>query len=132
MNYSTQHRDLTEVIPPHDANAERQFLGACLLMPNLVNGVLRSEDFFDDAHQRIYAAMVKLRDDGKVIDEVRLFDLLERRGDWEAIGGAGYLGRVVNSVVSATAALFHAEIIYEKSRLRRQLQMASGVRQKVA
>ena len=62
-----------------DLNAEKGVLGSILLMPDVIDDVIliiRAEDYFDEAHQKLYQTMKDMHDDGQKIDTM----LLRRTG----------------------------------------------------
>ena len=68
---------------PHNLEAERSVLGAILLHNdafNLAAEVIDSNDFFRDAHRRIFDKMVKLAERNDAIDLVTLKEELGRTG----------------------------------------------------
>jgi replicative DNA helicase len=76
--------------PPADVDAELGVLGSILLMPDTcdeVSLVLRAEDFYDDANQRLFRQMQEMHDAGRKIDVTLLVDRLKASGEFETIGG---------------------------------------------
>ena len=62
---------------PHNLEAERGVLGAILIHNDAFNQaaeLLDSEDFFRDAHRRVFDKMVNLNERGDAIDLVTLKD----------------------------------------------------------
>ena len=113
--------ELLDRQPPADMDAEVGVLGSILIMPEAIDEVallLRSEDFYGDANQRLYRQLTEMHDAGMKIDITLLSDRLRATGDFEEIGGAAYLGRLINAVPHAAHAAFYAKIVAEKSTLR--------------
>ena len=82
-------------LPPQSIEAEQSVLGSMLIDRDAVIEVadfLRPEDFYRQAHGRIYAAMLELSERREPVDIVTVAEALERTGDLEAIGGRAYLG----------------------------------------
>src|SRR5690348_4308200 len=76
---------------PATIEAEKAVLGAILLRPSFL-GVcldfrLQPEDFSLDSHQQLYAAFVRIHDDGGPVDLVTLIDEL----DVDTVGGMAYI-----------------------------------------
>lgn len=120
--------DPADKVPPHNLDAERCVLGAILLDPEVLNdvaSVLTPDDFFREAHQVVYRAMLAMRDAGVGIDAVTLADELEPRGRLERIGGDELLGQIANSVPHSLNAPRHAEIVRQKSISRQLIQSAT-------
>lgn len=106
---------------PHNAEAERVVLGAVLLDNRALMSVgkLRSGDFHRTAHVSIYDAMVAMSDRGAEIDPVTLRAELAARGALEAVGGAAYLGSLIEGVPRASNVGPWARLIRRQSAKRR-------------
>ena len=90
--------EILDRLPPHSAEAEQGVLGSLILNPNLCDDVcliVGTDDFYADAHRRLYAQMIAMHDDGGQIDITLLVDRLKQSGELEAIGGKAYLAEVV-------------------------------------
>src|SRR3954452_18302109 len=100
-------RPLTEVRdrqPPFDLQAEIGVLGSIVLLPDVLDDVvmiLRPDDFYDDAHRKLYRKMCELNESSKKIDPTLLTDRLKAAGEYESIGGAAYLSKIINAVPNA-------------------------------
>src|SRR5436190_15274908 len=114
-------RPLTELMdrqPPFDLQAEIGVLGSIVLLPDVLDDViqiLRPDDFYDDAHRKLFLHMTALHESSKKIDPTLLVDRLKSAGDFESVGGAAYLSKVINAVPNAAHATYYAEIVREKS-----------------
>jgi len=119
-----------ELARPHNLDAERAVLGSLLLDNEVipeVSRVLRPEDFYQSAHQAIYGAVLELHDQGKPVDLTLLTDSLRRTGKLEETGGYMYLAGLENHVLATSAAVEHAEMVAEKSTLRRLMAAAETI-----
>jgi replicative DNA helicase len=115
---------------PHNLEAERSVLGAILLHNdafNLAAEVIDANDFFRDAHRRIFDRMVKLSERGNAIDLVTLKDELGRAGEIEQVGGPAYIAALVDGVPRSTNIEHYARIIKEKSTLRSLIFSANKI-----
>ncbi|MEI8211265.1 MAG: replicative DNA helicase [Planctomycetota bacterium] len=115
---------------PFDVTAEKAVLGCMLLSPDVVNElalVLRADDFFDDAHQKLYATMFHLFDTGRKIDITLLVNELKNRGEFDLIGGAAYLAQLAHSVPNAAHAVYYGEIVRSKATLRRLINASTEI-----
>jgi replicative DNA helicase len=119
-------------VPPHALEAERAVLGALLLDPALVNDAiglpLAPDDFYRDAHQKIYRSILSLHERGERPDSVTLSDELQKRGELEAIGGRAELARIFDYGVTTANLDSHARIVIDKALLRRLI----GASQEIA
>ncbi len=115
---------------PHNLEAERSVLGAILLHNdtfNIAAEVIDSDDFFRDAHRRIFDKMVKLAERGDAIDFVTLKEELNRSGDLDEVGGPAYIAALVDGVPRSTNVEHYARIIKEKATLRRLIFSANKI-----
>jgi replicative DNA helicase len=115
---------------PHNLEAERSVLGAILLHNdafNLAAEVIDSNDFFRDAHRRIFDKMVTLAERGDAIDLVTLKEELGRSGDLDGVGGPAYIAALVDGVPRSTNVEHYARIIKEKATLRHLIFSANKI-----
>ncbi|MBI3466124.1 MAG: replicative DNA helicase [Planctomycetes bacterium] len=113
--------------PPHSLEAERNVLGSVLISPECCDDLallLRAEDFYSPANQKLFAHIMGMHDEGLPLDETLLVDRLKRSGDFEEIGGTLYLAEVALAVPTAANAAYYARIVQDKS-LARSLILAS-------
>jgi replicative DNA helicase len=89
--------------------------------------ILRPDDFYDDAHRKLFEHMTALHESGKKIDDTLLVNRLKTAGDYELVGGAAYLSKVVNAVPNAAHANYYAEIVREKATFRGMIYAATEI-----
>ncbi|PWW08811.1 primary replicative DNA helicase [Paenibacillus cellulosilyticus] len=117
-------------IPPQNLEAEQAILGAVLLQGEaLITAMerVKSDDFYSAAHQRIFEAMVELGEGGQPIDLVTLTAYLQDRQMLEEAGGITYLAKLANAVPTAANVEYYAQIVEEKSMLRRLIRTATNI-----
>ncbi|MCC3376809.1 replicative DNA helicase [Cohnella sp. REN36] len=117
-------------VPPQNLEAEQAVLGAILLETEaLITAMerVRTEDFYSVAHQRIFEAMVDLGEDNQPLDLITLTAMLQDRGQLEEIGGVTYLAKLANAVPTAANVDYYAQIVEEKSMLRRLIRTATQI-----
>jgi replicative DNA helicase len=115
---------------PHNLEAERSVLGAILLHNDAFNAaaeVIDANDFFRDAHRRIFDKMVRLQDKGDAIDLVTLKEELTRAGELDEVGGPAYISALVDGVPRSTNVEHYARIIKEKATLRNLIFSANKI-----
>lgn len=116
-------------VPPQAPELEEAVLGACMLEKDTFAQVLEiiqsAECFYNDAHQKIYAAMRRLFDKGTPVDLLTITDELRKTSELELVGGAYYLSRLTMSVLSSAHVEAHARIVMEKF-IQRELIRISG------
>jgi replicative DNA helicase len=118
---------LRDAVPSHNEDAEIATLGAVLIdaeaLPTIIP-LLRPEDFYRGAHQRIYEAVLALFDRGQSIDLITLTDELRARGTLELCGGGAYVSRLTSAVPTSANVEFYARIV-QASSIRRTLARVS-------
>ena len=115
---------------PHNLEAERSVLGAILVHNdafNLAAQVIDSQDFYRDAHRRIFDRMVALNERHDAIDFVTLKEELARAGELDEVGGPAYVASLADGVPRATNVEYYARIVKEKSTLRNLIYAASKI-----
>jgi len=119
--------NLRDAIPSHNEEAEIATLGAVLIdaeaLPTIIP-LLRPEDFYRGAHQRIYEAVLALFDRGQSIDLITLSDELRTRGTLELCGGGAYVSRLTSAVPTSANVEYYARIV-QASSIRRTLARVS-------
>ena len=117
-------------IPPQDTEAEKSLLGAILIsdeaFPNVLERV-KANDFYEDRHQKIYAAMTALYNSHRPIDIQTLNSELKAEKNLKAVGGAPYLAELTNFVPTASHAEAYAGIIAEAATRRRLIKAGSDI-----
>jgi len=104
-------------VQPQAIPLEEAVLGAAMLEKEgltKVLDILRKDSFYLDAHQLIYAAMLRLFEKSQPVDLLTVTEELKRTGDLEAAGGPYYLVELSNKVASAANIEYHARIIAQK------------------
>src|SRR5580692_4668805 len=115
-------------IPPQAKDLEEAVLGAIMLEKSAFDTVveiLKPECFYVDAHQRVYKAMQGLAQKSQPIDILTVVEELKFRQELEMIGGAYYVTKLTNAVVSSANIETHSRIILQKF-IQRELIRISG------
>ena len=89
--------------------------------------VIDAQDFFRDAHRRIFEKMVGLSERSQPIDPVTLKDELVRTGELDEVGGPAYVASLTDGVPRSANVEYYARIVKEKSTLRRLISSATEV-----
>lgn len=108
---------------PQSAEAELAVLAAMLFDKEaviLAHELLTPEDFYRADYKAIFESMVELLSSGKPVDTVTLRDILEKKGQFERVGGGEALAELVANV-SSTATMRHYTGIMHNRALRRRL-----------
>ena len=115
---------------PHNLEAERSVLGAILVHNdafNLAAQVIDSNNFYRDAHRRIFDKMVALNERHDAIDFITLKEELARSGQLDDVGGPAYIASLADGVPRATNVEYYAKIVKEKSTLRNLIYAANKI-----
>jgi replicative DNA helicase len=115
-------------IPPQAKEMEEAVLGAIMLEKgafDVVIEILKPDCFYVDAHQRLFRAMQSLAQKSMPIDLLTVVEELKFREELEMVGGAYYVTKLTNSVVSSANIEAHARIIMQKF-IQRELIRISG------
>ena len=115
-------------LPPHNRDAERAALSALLVdPPTTADGfdLLAADDFYFDAHQKLFAAARHLHDAGRPVDLVHLFERLKAAGHLADVGGAAYLGELPGLDPTGANLRHHAALVREHAARRAVLHAAT-------
>ena len=127
MSGSMNPVSLRDAVPSHNEEAELATLGAVLIDSEALASVVhlvRAEDFYKGAHQRVYEAILSLFDRGQSIDLITLAEELRARGTLEQCGGATYISRLTSAVPTSANVEYYARIVQAAS-IRRTLARVS-------
>ncbi len=117
-------------LPPQSIEAEQSVLGSILIDRDAVIEVaefLKADDFYRQAHGKVYAVILGLFERREPIDIVTVAEALERDGDLEAVGGRAYLGTLSNSTPTAVHATQYGRIVERKALLRNLIGAAGKI-----
>ena len=117
---------------PSNVEAERSLLGAILLDNTLYTeaaAALKPDDFFLDAHRRIYSRMLEMADTNRPIDLVTLSEELSRHKELEAVGGVAYLSSLTDGTPRRTSIEHYVRIVRDKSLMRGVIRAANTIMQ---
>jgi len=120
-------------VPPQNIEAEQSLLGGLLIdaeSMNKVADIVSPEDFYRDAHGKIFGLMVDLYERNDAIDLITISSLARDRGMLEGIGGVTYLNTLVDLMPSAANIAHYAKMVREKALLRRLMNVATEIIEK--
>lgn len=112
---------LVDRLPPHSRDAERGVIGGVLRDPDTLSSVLqiiRVDNFYFDAHQKIFQSIEDLFKDNQPIDLVLLYERLKANKFLDDIGGQTYLAELWESVPTGANAEYHAKIVRDHAMIR--------------
>ncbi|MFI8714472.1 replicative DNA helicase [Brevibacillus brevis] len=102
--------------------AEQSVIGTMFLNETyypLVYSICKPEDMYSPNHRQIYQAMVELKQAGNPIDLVSVTTHLQDMKQLDGVGGVGYLTEIASAVPTAANAEYYAQVVREKSNLRK-------------
>jgi replicative DNA helicase len=108
-------------VPPSSLEAERAVLGGILLENAGADVELTAEDFYSDAHRRIWETMQALVKVGQPIDTVTLGEALTRYGKLQSVGGPEYLLELTGTIPTVANIEAHAKIVRKLAVARRMI-----------
>jgi replicative DNA helicase len=128
--YSTDRQIAQLRIPPHSIEGESSVLGGLLLDNSAwdrVGDLLVDEDFYRYEHKLIYASVGALINASKPADVITVFEHLQSQGKADEVGGLGYLNSLAQYVPSAANVRRYAEIVRERSILRKLVKASDEI-----
>ena len=117
-------------VMPHNEEAEQSVIGAIFLEPQALvtaSEVLVPEDFYNAAHKLIFETMLTLNDQRTAIDTVTVAEELSNKNMLDDVGGIMYITEIASAVPTAANVAFYANIVAEKSVLRRLIRTATKI-----
>jgi replicative DNA helicase len=115
-------------VQPQARELEEAVLGAIMLEKSafdIVSEILKPECFYVSAHQSIFKAMQELQSKSTPIDILTVVEQLKVNGELEMVGGAYYVAKLTNSVVSTANVDAHARIVLEKFIQRKLITISN-------
>ena len=126
-----QDRQVAQLrIPPHSIEAESSVLGGLLLDNDAwdrVGDLLKEGDFYRYEHKLVFTAIGILINGSKPADVITVFEHLQSQGKAEEIGGLAYLNSLAQYVPSAGNIRRYAEIVRERSVLRKLVSASDEI-----
>jgi replicative DNA helicase len=117
-------------IPPHSVEAESSVLGGLLLDNGAwdrVADLLGEGDFYRYEHRLVFDAISGLVNASRPADVITVFEHLRSLGKAEEVGGLGYLNSLAQYVPSAGNIRRYAEIVRERSILRKLVSASDEI-----
>jgi replicative DNA helicase len=117
-------------LPPQNIDAEQSVLGGILIENEAIHKVieiLAADDFYREAHQRIFDALLDLAERDEPADLITLTNSLRKKEQLDSVGGASYVASLIDSVPTAANIEYYARIVKEKSVLRKLIQTSTEI-----
>lgn len=121
-------------VPPQSIEAERSVIGALLLDNSAIHKVLdvglQPEDFYREAHAKIFESIQDLVARSEPIDLVTLSATLRNKNTFDLIGGSAYLTGLFEDSYSSAHVTHYSKIVKEKAVLRRMISTTNDISEK--
>ncbi len=112
-------------VMPHSTEAEQSVIGSMIMDTDAVliaSEVITSEDFYQKQYGVLFDAIVELYNEVKTVDLVMLQNHLRQKEVAPEIAGLEFLRDILDSTYVSTNVRQYAEIVREKSTLRRLIR----------
>ena len=117
-------------VPPHNIEAEQSVLGSMILDREAIvaaTEILRSSDFYTEAHKEIYEAITDIFARDEPVDLITLSEELKKRNTLDSIGGIMYIANLSEGVSTTANIRYYCEIVEEKSILRKLIKASNEI-----
>jgi len=121
---------MTQMIPPHNLEAEEAVLGSILIDPSVVNDVmeiLRNNDFYSKKHQALFTVMERLYERGDPIDILSVCEELKKSGQMKFVGSDLDVAKLAETVPTSAHVMHYAKIVRDKSILRSLIEAGRNI-----
>lgn len=115
---------------PHSLEAEQSVLGSMLIDSRCVNdviGMVRPDDFYLQANRDIYETIYEMFSYSQVIDPVTVLDKMRERGVYDEQSSTKYIMQLMEITPTAANVKQYAQIVRDKSLLRKLTDAASNI-----
>ncbi|MBI4646599.1 MAG: replicative DNA helicase [Bacteroidia bacterium] len=120
-------------IPPQALDVEEAVLGQLMLEKDAVISVLdilKPSSFYNEAHQKIYSAIVDLSMKERPVDILTVTEELKKKEQLDLVGGPFYITQLTSRVGSAAHIEYHARIIAQKFIQRELIRISSEIQER--
>ena len=117
-------------ILPHDTEAEQSVIGSMIMDQDAIvsaSEIITSEDFYNKQYGVMFDAMLELHDSGIPVDLVTLQDRLKEKDVPPEVSGLEFVRELLANTPTSANVKYYAEIVYEKSILRKMIRLNEDV-----
>ena len=117
---------LIKRVLPHSVEAEQSVIGSMLMDREAImtaSEIIDSEDFYQHQYGVLFEAILELYNDGKPADLITLQDRLREKDVPPEISSLEFARDLLNSVPTSTNVRYYAQIVQEKSMLRKLIKV---------
>ena len=122
--------NLIKRVLPHSIEAEQSVIGSMLMEKEAIvvaMEMLHADDFYQNQYGIMFDAILQLFNEGKPTDLVTLQELLKTKDVPPEICGIDFLRDLLNAVPTSANIRYYAEIVAEKSLLRRMIKVTEEI-----
>ena len=122
--------NLLKRVLPHSIEAEQSVIGAVLMDPeciSLIADMISEDDFYSKQYGIMFGALIELYNDRRDIDLVTLQDKLKEKDVPPEVSSLEYVKDILNTVPTSANVKSYANIVYEKSMLRRLIRSCEHI-----
>ena len=117
---------LIKRVLPHSIEAEQAVVGSMLMDRDAIltsSEIVSGEDFYQTAYGVIFDAVVEIYNEGKPVDLITLQERLKEKKVPAEISSLEFVRDLVTAVPTSANVKYYAEIVAEKSMLRRLIKL---------
>lgn len=117
---------LIKRVLPHSVEAEQSVVGAMLMDKDAImtaSEIISGKDFYQTAYGIIFESMVELFNEGKPVDLITLQERLKEKDVPAEVASLEFVRDLITAVPTSANVKYYAEIVFEKSMLRRLIKM---------
>ena len=121
---------LIKRVLPHSIEAEQAVVGAMLMDRDAIltsSEIICGEDFYQSAYGVIFDAVVEIYNEGKPVDLITLQERLKEKDVPAEISSLEFVRDLVTAVPTSANVKYYAEIVSEKSMLRRLIKLNDDI-----
>ena len=122
--------ELLKRVMPHNLQAEQSVLGSMFIDNDAIGPIaeiLTGDDFYAKQNGAVFDAIAELYRENKAVDPVTVLDRMKEHGVPEEARSEELIKDIITSVPSSANAKNYAEIVYEKSTLRRLIRITEEI-----
>ena len=117
---------LIKRVMPHSIEAEQSVIGAMLMNKDAIlaaSEMIGGQDFYQSAYGVIFDTIVEMFNEGRTADLVSLKERLKEKDVPPEIASLEFMRDILNIVSTSVNVRAHAEIIADKSMMRRLIKL---------
>ncbi len=117
-------------ILPHSTEAEQSVLGAMIMDSEAIttaSEIITGDDFYNKQYGLIFDTIVELQNSGSSVDLVTLQNKLKEKDVPPEVSSLEYVKDFVSAVYTSANIKNHAEIVQQKSVLRKLIRTTEGI-----